>query len=425
MRIRYLIGYIFYNQVFWVLYFFLRTKRAVVLIIERALRLFWGSSLDDNRKLFERHWNQVLFSSYFKDNYRKKQRHQQVFSRSTRRLGRFHEKCFGDKGVQVEGSVNIPSGRNGCGNIFIGFHTSSARRRFLYLADLFNVQKFGFFARKREQATWPLDKYYDVQLSKGCDSFKIDGLQVAIFTSKGPVRDHSRLAQFLKEGGWLFITWDVPPMRKDPKDLVDDNGEVKQPSKFVTYSYQGEKILIVSTYLLHLLKRTGVKGIPLYTRRLKDGKDKLILGKPIFVTENQKVDHCAEGIYQELYDFMSENILASGQGWFGVTNLAPIMPILRKPGKQVKEREWKGKYFGNNFRLGSSVIVDRYDKERFLLTSSSPVQTIKIGPFTKKVVSELKKRGRLTRQFREKVSRQKLEFSLSNLWEAGIIERVD
>lgn len=420
-----MIGYIAFNLIFWAVYFFLWARKKIALYIDKALRRFWGRSLSEDSELFKRHWKQTLFSSYFGDEYREKQFHQEVFSDASRRLGTFHKRCFGDRGVQVEGMGDLEPSLSDNSNIFIGFHTVFARRRFLYLARKFDIQRFGFFAREREQATTPLDSYYDVRLSKSDYSFEVDGREGFIFNFKNPISTHSHLAKFIKEGGWLFITYDIPPLLQNYKELLDESGNIKKPSKFVTYRYLEEKILLVSTYLLHLLKRTGVKGIPLYNRHLHDGRDKLVLGDPITVSENEEVDEVADRAFKELFDFMSENILVSSQGWFNVSNLAPGLPYLRKPGQEVKQREWESSYLEEDFQLNSQVIVDRYDKGSYLLTSTSPLQSIEIGPTTKNVVSELKRKGKITRQFRNKVSQQKLEFSLSNLWEAGVIAKRD
>lgn len=420
-----MIGYIAFNLIFWCVYSFLWARKKIALYIDKALRRFWGRALYEDSELFKRGWKQSLFSSYFSDKYRKKQFHQEVFSNASKKLGKFHKRCFGDSGVQVEGMGDLGPSLSNRSNIFIGFHTVSARRRFLYLARLFDIQKFGFFAREREQATSPLNSFYDVRLSEGDYSFEVDGREGFIFNFKNPISTHSHLAKFLKEGGWLFITYDIPPLLQDYKELLDEDGNIKKPSKFVTYRYLEEKILLVSTYLLHLLKRTGVKGIPLYNRRLHDGRDKLVLGDPITISKNEEVDEVANRVFKELFDFMSENLLVSSQGWFNVSSLAPGLPFLRKPGPEVKQREWESSYLKEDFQLNSQVIVDRYDKDSYLLTSTSPIQSIEVGPTTKNVISELKRKGKITRQFRNKVSRQKLEFSLSNLWEAGVIDKID
>ncbi len=418
--VRYLTGYIIYNVIFWVVFSALWLRKNAVLWLDKSIRKFRkGASKKD---LYVSNAKKSLLKTYFGKNYARKKFNQELFTSASRKLKKLHGCCFNERGFEINEAENLYLKNRRRGNIFVGFHTVNARRRFLGLLKHFDIRKFGFVARERWQVTKPLRTYYGLDLSDDRKHFRVGGVKASIFLMDDPVEFHSSLVKFLKEGGWLFFSYDVPPPGLFPEDLRGE-GKLDRPSKRFVYEFKGEKTLIVSTYLLHLLQRTGAKGIPTYARRLKNGKDQINVGVPISVKKDEKIGNTARDKFNRLFDFMSENIVDSGLGWFNSNTLARYLPHLRKPDSEIKERNWTREYFHNDFQLRSPVFLNVHSPEKYLITSSSPVQAAIIGPETKDIVSVFSNNLQPNRKLKQEFSRSKLEPVLAHLWEAGFIEK--
>ncbi len=420
-KTRYFLGYTVYNLVFWGLFSALWLKERAIRLLDGISRQLRGIPLRED--LYLRKAKGALFRTYFGEEAESKQINQEVFTASTRKLKKAHSYCLQNRGFEFAGPEQLNLKDNKRGNVFIGFHTVGARRRFLGLVNHFGVNEFGFVARERWQVTEPLRTYYGVEVPDNRNRFELEGVEVSMFVSDGGIQLHSKLINFLKRGGWLFFSYDVPPSGLYPEDL-NQGDKLEKPEKYFVYEFDGEEVLIVSTYLLRLLQRSGAGGIPLYARRGKDGKDRLNYGEAIYVNGEEDIAEVAREKYNLIFDFMSENITSSGLGWFNSGTLSRYLPYLRRPGREISHRSWKKKYFHRSYRTGGPLTVDPLDSKRYLITSSSPLQTAIVGGSTKEVVLKLEEGSSSLKDLKEDLPREELEPVLANLWESGLIESV-
>lgn len=429
-KAKFYLGYIFYNLIFWVRYFLHWLKRSISRYSNSLLCRGFGKCNRKESEILVKHFKRAVFLTYFGPaDYEKRLTSQELFTHVTRKLGSMHRYFFGSESVQFKKLGSFSLEKTDEGVIFVGFHTVAAYRRLVELAWQFDVKKLGILVKDKATFIEKLRRNYGVRLTESKNSFELGGVTVVIFSLenlRSPASRHSKLMKLLKEGASLFINYDIPTSREELiPNILDDRGNPKDSSKYVVFRYDQKKLLISSNYLLYLLKRSHVSGVPVFTRRLNDGRDLVILGSPLSIEPREKIGDKAQEIYRNLFSFMSKNILASSHGWVNASNLARLMPFLRKP-NSAPEEEWRG--CGEDraaWKLSSHVFVSRYDGKSYLITSSSPINSIKAGSFTKKVISEMKTNGTVSPQFKERVPRKKLETTMANLWEAGFIEKTN
>lgn len=401
-------------------------KRFIPRYFQVLLCEYFGKCNRFERELLLEHLKEAVFRTYFpKNQSKKKMFRQEIFSDVTNNLKMFHFYCFGSSGVKFKNSLDFSE--DNIGNIiFIGFHTVSAYRRLLDLTKKYEIKRLAVLTQRRESLIDHLYRNYRMRLQKTKNCFEIDGVRVEILSleNSNALKRHSRLIQLLKKDTPLFLSYDIPISQENPlTDLFDNNGNPEKSSKYTIYSFKNRKLLMVSNYLLYLLQRTGSIGLPLYTRRLKDGRDLVIFGDPLFLNKDDNVKNQSEEMYDRLFDFMSNNILMSSDGWINANNLARIIPSLRKPEQEKKKREWQDAYIEANWKLSSPILIDRYKNETFLLTSISPIRSIKIGQATKKIIDDIRTHNKLTKDLKKELSKEKLKTSIVNLWNTGIIEK--
>lgn len=372
-----------------------------------------------------RHLKEVILYTYFGQTHRVKPMRGEVFDSVTNKLKRLHYLCFKDSAVRIKLDKDLTISGKKTGKILIGFHTVAAYRRLLRIARETGVKKFGIVARERESVVEELEKNYDLQLKDSQNSFKIEGISVKILVLENSLSNHSKLAREINAGRTLFFSYDVPATKEDLSHLVDEFGNPKEPEKFVFYEYNGQKVLMVSTYLLYLMQRTGAAGLPIYTRRARIGTDIVSIGEQIRVGKDENIEERAREIYKRIFDFMSKNILDSARSSVNIGNLAKITALIRKNDREAERKKWKKKYWKKDLRLTSPVLIDPLKKGTFLLTSTSPVKSVKVSQFTKEIVAELENSGGSVQKLEERFSKQKLEPVLAKLWNTGIVEKVD
>lgn len=422
--IKHFFGYMIYNVVFWGLYYLEWAKHELKSRARKAICKYFGYCTRNLSNLVTKQLKELVFLTYFPDRYESKFRHQQLFTSLTRKLANFHRNCFrfASKEEKFPPDFSLVD-QSFHGSVLIGFNTVPVYSHLLDIAERLERTKFGMVTSNKKSGITQLNNNYDINLPMNQNRFKFAGTSIEIFPLNNTVQDHAKISRFLKEGGTLFFAYDLPTTQRNPVELFDKYGQPEEPSKFVIYSYKGQKLLLVSKYLLYLLQRSNSVGLPIYTGRLQDGRDQIKLGDPIYIENEKEVEGRAQDIYETLFDFFSENVLSSSRNWINSKNIAKIVKLLRKPGPRIRNREWKEKYIEDNLNLSSPVLIDRYKEDTFVLTSSDPVQTIKIGPKTKEVVSKLESHGELTEELKSQFSQKRLEHILAKLWEAGVIER--
>lgn len=424
-KIKTMSGYLIYNLVFWFLYFFVWITHKIMQVIKLFFfRIPSGFSRNLNNKLIKAQYKEVVFRTYFPNNFKRKRINQEIFCYVTSKLAWLRRLCFGFSSKTTKFPPNFSLSSKSQGKVFIGFHSLASYSGLLDLAKKMNMGKIGIVAQDYASVNNQLRNNYGVEVSKNQKISKIRGKPVRFFITDNPLRNHSKFTDFLNRGQDLFISYDLPPNFNDLHNLFKTVNQDK-PSKFIFYEYNSQKIILVSKYLLYLLERTGSVGIPLYTRRLSDGRDRIVLGKKIEINDEQQLENNSQEIFDEVYDFMSENILASSHGWTNSNNLAKLVLYLRRKKQEGRQDEWDKEYLWKNLQLSSPVLINRYGKERFVLTTTSPVQTIKVDPLTVKAIREIKKSGKLTDTLKEGSTNEKLENTIANLWQAGIIEKID
>lgn len=421
-KIKFFSGYLFYNLIFWSLYYLIWLWRKLSKGIDSLLCRCFGICKASERTVLKKHLKKAVFLTYFEENYKRKYVEQEIFTHTTEILANLHKHCFSEKGVQFKNIGNFTySESKEPGHVFIGFHSVGVYRRLYDFVKKIGLKKGGIVVRSRDFFSKQLEKRYGVKLSKNEDSFELNGIEGEILPVEDPFKNHSKLAQLLKKGGDLFFLYDIAATQNNFRLLFDEDYNIKQPSRYMIYRYNGKKLLVTSIYLLYLLKRISVTGYPVYFRRQKDGRDRVIFGRPISIGEKENLKALAQPIYDRLFNFMSKNILACSHGFTNADNLTKAISLLRKADPSSKKREWQQNFL-KKVQLSSPVLINRLSKGTFLLTSTSPVQSVKIGHFTKRVVSEIKNYGGLPKKLREGVPQQKLESSVANLWRAGIIQ---
>lgn len=424
--VKHFFGYLLYNVAFWGLYYLEWANQELIMGMKKVRCKYFGYCNRNLSNLVTKQLKEVVFLTYFPEGYESKLREQQLFTRITRKLAHLHRYCFRFTSEEKQFPPDFSlADQSYHGAILIGFNTVPIYSRLLDIAKRLDRTEFGMVTKNKKDGITQLNKNYETNLPMKRNRFKFAGTTIEIFQLNNTVRDHAKLTRFLKDGGTLFFAFDLPTTQRKPEELFDKQGNPKEPSKFITYSYKGQKLFLASKYLLYLLHRTNSVGLPIYTKRLKDGRDRIDLGEPIYIEEKEEIENRAQDIYKDFFDFFSNKVLNSSRNWINSKNIAKIVQLLRKPGPNIKDRNWKKEYMEENFKLSSPVVIDRFDKETFILTSSNPVQTVKIGSITKKVISLLKDHGELTQEVKNQFSQEKLEPALANLWETGVIKKTE
>lgn len=373
--------------------------------------------------LISKQLKDVIFLTYFPKKYKVKRRQQEIFTTTSERLSSLHRYCFGNKGVDIklDESLSNNEERN---YILIGFHSIASYRRLFTISQILNITRLGIIGKNKKYIKKVVKRNYGIKLSKNQDRFKYNQLSVKIFAINNFFEDYSKLVKYFNKGGSIFLPY-ILPNQKRLSNLFDSFGNVKEKEKFFVYSYKNKKLLMVSIYLLYLLKRTGARGIPVYTHRMNDGKDKVILGEKVSINKEESLSEKKQEIFNKIFDFMSENILSSSKPWINVKNLSKVTKYLRRPEKRTEYRKWEAEYYKQSFQLSSPVLVDKYGNNEFLITSTDPVQSVKTGIYNKRVIDELRSNGELTEDFRSNFPKEKLKKIILNLWKSGIIEKKD
>lgn len=424
-KVGYLFGYLFYNVFFWLFYFFEWVKVVVIRGFFHGICASFNYCPFSFNYLISKQLKDVIFQTYFPKKYKVKRRQQEIFTITSERFSSLHRYCFGNKGVDIKVDESLSNeGNEGRNYILIDFHSIATYRRLFTINQELNIKKLGIIAKNKNYIKKVIRRNYGIKLSKNQDSFRYNQILVKVFALNNPFEDYSRLVKYFNKGGSIFLPY-ILPNQKKLSNLFDSFGNVKEKEKFFVYSYKSKELLMVSNFLLYLLKRTGAKGIPVYTHRMSDGKDKVILGEEVSITKEESLSEKKQELFNKIFDFMSENILSSSKAWINVRNLSRVTKCLRRPEKRTEGRKWETQYNKQSFQLSSPVLVDKYGSNEFLITSTDPVQSVKTDIYTKRVVDELRSNGRLTEEFRSNFPRKKLKKVILNLWKSGIIEKKD
>lgn len=433
MNIYYGIKYVVYNLCFRVLYILIWAKD---LIFEHEYmydRKFWARYLPprDLQHIYKRKLALMIYKTIFGDNHLKRMRENMTFGKTFSRLRDLHRECILDSydfGIVNEiGSIpNFHKDKL----ILIGFHQLGLFRGLLCSGNETEIDEIAILTPTQNAVEF-LTTLSGLSYEKVNDEIiSVNGIKGHICSLEDGIKASIRMMNLVnKKIPLLILVDDIFHKGASPywnaREIFDEVGEVKDPSKFFIYRYNNRKLMIFSSLIVHLLQKTGAKGVPIYMQTLKDGRFNVVYDEPLTVSENDSIKDRLPEIGNRIGDFMIKNALENSWSWQGIGIIMKQLPFLwktKKRSKQYLQTKAIEDIYNSEIKINFDFYLSKGTNNTYVLTNEYPFKCIKIDQEIRRILFSIKKYGLLSEKIKREISEKRVISVLANLYSEGIID---
>lgn len=396
-------------------------------------RKFWAKHLAPRniKEIYQRKLSLISYKAIYGNKYRKKMRENMVFGKTSYILRNLHKKCILDSynfGI-VKEIGPIPKFYQDK-LILIGFHQLGLFEGLLCSGNETEFDEVAMLTPTKNAVkiiTTQFGSLYE-QIDDGI--IRLNGIKAHICSLEDGIKTSIQMINLLnKKIPLLILIDDIYHKGASPywnmRDIFDENGGVKNPAKFFIYRYNGRKLMVFSSLIPHLLQKTGAKGVPVYTQKLKNGRFRVIYDQPLTVSEDDCIEERLLEIGNSVGKFMIKNALGNSWGWNGTKIIMRQLPFLWKTQKRSKKNLQNRvieDLYNSEIKINSDFYLSKGANNTYILTNEYPFKCIRIDPETRTVMLSLKEYGRLSEKIKRKISEKKMISVLLNLYSEGIID---
>ncbi len=356
----------------------------------------------------------ALFSHVFGKNYLMKLIDNTIFFKVSNRLALLHKKCYQKqlKILKYE-NINLKAPQK---LIFMGFHSLGNEEAMFKLFKRYNYERIGVVGENKEMILRIFESSYKQEVIKVNEyEFIYDGIRFIMCPVNDGIANYTRITGLIKRNIPLLLQYDFFT-HSDIRTLFDENQNIKKPEKYFIYEFNGRRLLLMSTYIFYLLRRTGATAIPIYNQRGRFGQDTLVTGNMISTPSSASWSSYRENKLNDFFNFMMENIQYASQGW-NKTIISKQISHLWKTNIPINNSSVDGELI-----LQSNIFISRLKDNQFFLTNSYPLLFMKIDKKLYPIVADIKKHKKVTNRTKMLVSKEKLTMFMKRLIETGVLK---